>query len=37
MTVIFVMSNVITIYDLVGILEVLLYFNYLFFIWKTQV
>ena len=37
MIVIFAMSNVITRYNLVGIFEVLFYFNYLFFIWRTQV
>ena len=37
MIVIFVMSNVITRYNLVGIFKVLFYFDYLFFILRTQV
>ena len=37
MIVIFVVSNVITRYNLVGIFEVLFYFDYLFFILRTRV
>ena len=37
MIVIFVMPNVMSRYNFVGILEVLFIFNYLFFIWRTHV